>query len=51
MPVAEADLLASRREKLDRLRAQGIAPYPYRYPRTHTVGEVRAAFGSLGRGW
>jgi lysyl-tRNA synthetase class 2 len=48
MPVAEADLLASRREKLDRLRAQGIAPYPYRYPRTHTVGEVRAAFGSLG---
>jgi lysyl-tRNA synthetase class 2 len=48
MPVVEADLLASRREKLDRLRAQGIAPYPYRYPRTHTVSDVRAAFGSLG---
>ncbi|MFH1609017.1 MAG: lysine--tRNA ligase [Candidatus Bipolaricaulota bacterium] len=47
MPVAEADLLASRREKLSRLRAQGIEPYPYAYSRTHTGEEVRAAFGKL----
>ncbi len=47
MPVAEADLLTSRREKLARLRAQGVEPYPYRYARTHTAGEVRAAFGNL----
>jgi len=46
--VAEADLLASRREKLLRLRAQGVSPYPYSYVRTHTAAEVRAAFGSLG---
>ena len=46
--MSEADLLASRREKLLRLRAQGIAPYPYSYSRTHTTHEVRAAFGSLG---
>lgn len=45
--MAEADLLASRREKLARLRAQGIDPYPYRYPRTHTAGAVRAAYGNL----
>jgi len=47
MPVAEADLQTSRREKLSRLRAQGIEPYPYAYSRTHTVGEVRASFGNL----
>ena len=46
--MAEADLLASRREKLLRLRAEGVAPYPYSYARTHTAGEVRAAFGALG---
>ncbi len=46
--MAEADLLASRREKLLRLRAQGIVPYPYGYSRTHTAEEVRAAFGFLG---
>lgn len=45
--MAEAELLASRRQKLARLRAQGVSPYPYRYSRTHTAGEVRAAFGSL----
>ncbi len=46
--MAEADLLAARREKLLRLRDQGVNPYPYSYARTHTVAEVRAAFGSLG---
>ena len=46
--MSEADLLASRRQKLLRLRAQGVAPYPYSYSRTHTTHEVRSAFGSLG---
>jgi lysyl-tRNA synthetase class 2 len=45
--MAEADLLASRREKLSRLRAQGVEPYPYAYARTHTAEEVRASVGSL----
>lgn len=45
--MAEADLLTARREKLARLRAEGIDPYPHRYPRTHTVGEVRDAFDNL----
>ncbi|HAZ27281.1 TPA: lysine--tRNA ligase [Candidatus Acetothermia bacterium] len=48
MSVAEAELLASRREKLVRLRAQGVEPYPYSYARSHTAGEVRAAFAALG---
>src|SRR4051812_1309595 len=30
-----------RREKLDRLRAQGVDPYPLGVPRTTTLGEVR----------
>lgn len=46
--MAEADLLASRRDKLLRLRAQGVDPYPYSYTRTHVAAEVRATFGSLG---
>jgi len=45
--VAETELIASRREKLARLRAMGISPYPYRFARTHTAAEVRAAWGSL----
>jgi lysyl-tRNA synthetase class 2 len=31
-----------RLEKADRLRAAGVNPYPNRYPRTHTLGEVAA---------
>ncbi len=36
-----------RREKLDRLKAKGIDPYPVGYPRTHTLAEVRALAGEL----
>ena len=36
-----------RREKVERLRARGIDPYPVTYPRTHILAEVRAAVGSL----
>ncbi|MGB7983057.1 MAG: bifunctional lysylphosphatidylglycerol synthetase/lysine--tRNA ligase LysX [Candidatus Nanopelagicales bacterium] len=36
-----------RRAKLDRLRAEGIDPYPVGYPRTHTLAQVRAQAGDL----
>jgi lysyl-tRNA synthetase, class II len=36
-----------RREKLDRLRADGIDPYPVGFPRTTTIADVRARFGDL----
>lgn len=36
-----------RREKLDRLRAAGVEPYPTNYPRTHTLAQVRAEAGEL----
>ncbi len=35
-----------RRAKLDRLRAQGIDPYPVTAPRTHTLAQVRAMVGA-----
>ncbi|QGG41473.1 bifunctional lysylphosphatidylglycerol synthetase/lysine--tRNA ligase LysX [Aeromicrobium yanjiei] len=34
-----------RREKLERIRASGIDPYPVTAPRTHTLAEVRALVG------
>ncbi|WP_433167572.1 bifunctional lysylphosphatidylglycerol synthetase/lysine--tRNA ligase LysX [Kribbella sp. CA-247076] len=36
-----------RRAKLDRIRAQGIDPYPVTYPRTHTLEQVRSDAGTL----
>lgn len=36
-----------RREKLDRLRAAGVEPYPVSVPRTHTLAEIRAAYPDL----
>ena len=39
-----------RREKLDRLRAEGIDPYPVTFPRTHTLAQVRAEAGELPAG-
>jgi lysyl-tRNA synthetase, class II len=36
-----------RRDKLDRLRAAGVDPYPVGYPRTATVAQVRARYGDL----
>lgn len=38
---------ARRLAQLDDLRANGVAPYPYRFDRTHTVSEVRAGWGEL----
>jgi lysyl-tRNA synthetase class 2 len=36
-----------RREKLDRLRREGVDPYPVTFPRTTTIAEVRAKHGDL----
>ena len=38
---------ARRLAQLDDLRAEGVAPYPYRFDRTHTVADVRAGWGNL----
>ncbi len=39
--------LRIRREKLDRIRADGIDPYPAGYPRTISLAELRARFSEL----
>jgi lysyl-tRNA synthetase class 2 len=47
---AESELpeqIRIRREKLDKLRERGVDPYPVGYPRTATIGEVRAEYGDL----
>ncbi len=43
---ADNELVRVRLEKLDRLRARGIEPYPRRYNRTHTSQEAIALFES-----
>jgi lysyl-tRNA synthetase class 2 len=41
---------ARRLGSLDALRAEGTNPYPYRFDRTHTLGEIRSEFGTLEAG-
>jgi len=41
---------ARRLDSLDALRAEGTNPYPYRFDRSHTLGEIRKEFGSLEAG-
>jgi len=41
---------AKRLAKLQDLRASGTEPYPYRFDRTHTLAEIRAAHGELEAG-
>ena len=41
---------AKRLAKLGVLRAEGTEPYPYRFDRSHTLGEVRASHDSLEAG-
>ncbi|SFB08719.1 lysyl-tRNA synthetase, class II [Amycolatopsis marina] len=48
--TADDDLpeqLRVRREKRDRILAEGIDPYPVEVPRTHTLAEIRAAHSDL----
>ena len=37
----------ARLAKLDALRRAGTDPYPYRFDRTHTLGELRARYADL----
>ena len=47
---AAAAIRAARLDKLDALRAAGIEPYPPRFVRDRTLGELRAEFGGLADG-
>jgi lysyl-tRNA synthetase class 2 len=38
---------ARRLARVDELRARGEQPYPYRFDRSHTLGEVRSRWSSL----
>jgi lysyl-tRNA synthetase, class II len=52
-PEAERDesaLIAERREKLERLRAAGIEPFPHEFPGRTEIGSVRAAHADLADG-
>jgi len=44
------ELLAVRRAKLDKLRADGIDPYPHEFPGVEPVADVLAAHADLGDG-
>ena len=50
MPDREDDLLASRQAKLERLRQQGIEPYPPRLKRTCDAASAIARFEAVERG-
>ncbi|MCU1366141.1 MAG: lysS [Ilumatobacteraceae bacterium] len=41
---------AKRLAKIAGIRASGREPYPYRFDRTHTLAEIRAAHGDLAAG-
>jgi len=49
-PEPEPDLLAVRRAKLDRLRDEGVEPFPHTYPGVRPIGDVRAAHSDLEAG-
>lgn len=49
-PATDDDLpeqMRVRRNKRDRIIAEGIDPYPVEVPRTHALAEVRAAYSDL----
>jgi lysyl-tRNA synthetase, class II len=48
--MAADELLATRREKLERLRAGGVEPYPHAFPGVVPVAAVHAAHASLPAG-
>ena len=47
---SEPDLLAERREKLERLRESGVEPFPHRFEGRVPIAEVRAAHEGLAAG-
>jgi lysyl-tRNA synthetase class 2 len=48
--MAADELLATRREKLERLRAGGVEPFPHAYPGVGPVAAIKAAHASLPAG-
>ncbi len=46
----EDELLAARRAKLERLRAEGIDPFPHEYPGVEPIAAVRGAHDELADG-
>ena len=50
MSEEQSDLLAARRAKLERLREQGIDPFPHDYPGVTPIAGVQAAHAGLGEG-
>src|SRR6476619_7084580 len=49
-PQNESAVIAERREKLARLRAEGIDPFPHEFSEREDIGEVRAAHEGLAPG-
>ncbi|HEV3228243.1 MAG TPA: amino acid--tRNA ligase-related protein, partial [Solirubrobacteraceae bacterium] len=49
-PEGESELVAVRRAKLERLRAEGVEPFPYAYPGVVPIAQVRAAHEGLAPG-
>ena len=47
---AASDLLAARRAKLDRLRTDGVEPFPHAYPGVRPISAVHAAHADLPAG-
>jgi len=45
-----SDVLRDRREKLERLRANGVDPFPHSFDEREEIGEVRAAHAGLAAG-
>jgi lysyl-tRNA synthetase class 2 len=43
----EPEQIRVRKEKLDRLKAKGVEPYPVGYPRTATIAELREKYAAL----
>lgn len=48
--MSEDELIALRREKLERLRALGVDPYPHRFSPTHSAAEAAALTPEDGAG-
>ena len=46
MTSPESQLLKIRRDKLERLKAAGIDPYPHKYERTHSTKQAVDLFES-----
>jgi lysyl-tRNA synthetase class 2 len=49
-PQNESAVIAERREKLARLRSEGIDPFPHEFSEREDIGEVRAAHEGLAPG-